>query len=42
MPPVRACTIDDLFRQDLKVLTVVGVLIAQDADRAQASHGGDR
>src|SRR5207248_7909418 len=27
------CTIDDLFRQDLKVLTVVGVLIAQDADR---------
>src|SRR5438552_12328136 len=28
-----SCTIDDLFRQDLKVLTVVGVLIAQDADR---------
>src|SRR5919106_3626483 len=29
------CTIDDLFRQDLKVLAVVGVFIAQDADRAQ-------
>ena len=31
-----ACrTIDDLFRQDLKVLAVVGVFITQDADRAQ-------
>src|SRR5882724_722964 len=29
------CTIDDLFRQDLKVLAVVGVFITQDADRAQ-------
>src|SRR5256885_11485582 len=29
------CTIDDLFRQDLEVLAVVGVFIAQDADRAQ-------
>src|SRR5436190_19157525 len=29
------CTIDDLFRQDLKVLAVVGVLITQDADRPQ-------
>src|SRR6187399_825344 len=29
------CTIDDLFRQDLKVLAVVGVFIAQNADRAQ-------
>src|SRR5258707_6317971 len=26
---------DDLFGQDLNVLTVVGVLIAQDADRAK-------
>src|SRR4029450_11098290 len=29
------CTIDDLFRQDLKVLTIVGVFITQDADRAE-------
>src|SRR5881398_2531737 len=29
------CTIDDLFRQDLKVLAVVGALITQDADRPQ-------
>src|ERR1700745_3400321 len=29
------CTIDDLFRQDLKVLAVVGVFITHDADRAQ-------
>src|SRR6266550_1370251 len=29
------CTIDDLFRQDLKVLAVVGLFITQDADRAQ-------
>src|ERR1700757_5167200 len=29
------CTIDYLFRQDLKVLAVVGVFITQDADRAQ-------
>src|SRR5436190_12861559 len=29
------CAIDDLLRQDLKVLAVVGVFIAQDADRAQ-------
>src|SRR4029453_2714670 len=29
------CTIDDLFRQDLKVLAVVRVFITQDADRAQ-------
>src|SRR6266513_4881360 len=29
------CTIDDFFRQDLKVLAVVGVLITQDADRPQ-------
>src|SRR5437773_11827908 len=29
------CTVDDLFRQDLKVLAVVGVFITQDADRAQ-------
>src|SRR5438876_10043931 len=29
------CTIDDLLRQDLKVLAVVGVFITQDADRAQ-------
>src|SRR6266403_344633 len=29
------CTIDDLFRQNLKVLAVVGVFITQDADRAQ-------
>src|SRR6266542_6401921 len=29
------CTIDDLFRQDLKVLAVVGVFITQDADRPQ-------
>src|SRR5215208_6230081 len=29
------CTIDDLFRQDLKVLAVVGVLVTQDADRTQ-------
>src|ERR1044071_251436 len=29
------CTINDLFRQDLKVLAVVGVFITQDAYRAQ-------
>src|SRR6266498_3914055 len=29
------CTIDDLLRQDLKVLAVVGVFITQDAGRAQ-------
>src|SRR5207247_6157595 len=29
------CTIDDLFRQDLKVLAFVGALITQDADRPQ-------
>src|SRR5262249_4874780 len=29
------CSIDDLFGQDVKVLTVIGVLIAQDADGAQ-------
>src|SRR5207253_4510718 len=29
------CTIDDLFRQDLNVLAVVGVFITQDAYRAQ-------
>src|SRR6476660_5918315 len=29
------CTIDDLFRQDLKVLAVVGVFITHDAHRAQ-------
>src|SRR6478736_2008004 len=29
------CTIDDLFRQDLKVLAIVGVFVTQDADRAQ-------
>src|SRR5205809_7287647 len=29
------CTIDDLFRQDLKVLAAVGLFITQDADRAQ-------
>src|ERR671936_1657542 len=29
------CTVDNLFRQDLKVLAVVGVFITQDADRAQ-------
>src|SRR5439155_25228808 len=29
------CTIDDLFRQDLKVLAIVGVFITQEADRAQ-------
>src|SRR4029077_3398789 len=29
------CTIDDLFRQDLKVLAVVGVFVTQDADRPQ-------
>src|SRR5881296_4462326 len=29
------CTIDDLFRQDLKVLAIVGVFITQNADRAQ-------
>src|SRR5207244_6037521 len=29
------CTIDDLFRQDLKVLVIVGVFVTQDADRAQ-------
>src|SRR5436190_23861319 len=28
------CTIDDLFRQDLKVLAVVGVFITHDAHRA--------
>src|SRR6059058_262783 len=34
-PAGSCCTIDDLFRQDLKVLAVVGVFITQDADRAQ-------
>src|SRR5258707_3980344 len=34
-PAGPCCTIDDLFRQDLKVLAVVGVFITQDADRAQ-------
>src|SRR5204863_419718 len=29
------CTVDDLFRQDLKVLAIVGVFITKDADRAQ-------
>src|SRR4029450_7164426 len=29
------CTIDDLFRQDLKVLAVVGLFITHDAHRAQ-------
>src|SRR5437762_3004892 len=29
------CTIDDLFRQDLKVLAIVGVFITHNADRAQ-------
>src|SRR5436189_3259933 len=29
------CAIDDLFRQDLKVLAVVGLFITQDAHRAQ-------
>src|SRR6476646_7793085 len=29
------CTIDDLFRQDLKVLTVIGVFVTENADRAQ-------
>src|SRR6266516_4708064 len=29
------CTIDDLLRQDLTVLAVVGVFITHDADRAQ-------
>src|SRR5204863_4847758 len=29
------CAIDDLFRQDLKVLAVVGLFITQNADRAQ-------
>src|ERR1700757_940735 len=29
------CTIDYLFRQDLKVLAIVGVFITQDADRAE-------
>src|SRR5205807_2922971 len=29
------CTIDDLFRQDLKVLAVVGVFITHDAHRPQ-------
>src|ERR1700757_5387735 len=29
------CTIDDLFRQDLKVLAVVGLFITLDTDRAQ-------
>src|SRR5438093_11376023 len=29
------CTIDDLLRQDLKMLAVVGVFITQDAHRAQ-------
>src|SRR5439155_10007118 len=29
------CTVDDLFRQDLKVLAIVGVFITQDADGAQ-------
>src|SRR6478736_4750318 len=34
--PAGPCgTIDDLFRQDLKVLAVVGVFITQDAYRAQ-------
>src|SRR4030095_100167 len=33
--PGAGRTIDDLFRQDLKVLAVVGVFITQDADRAQ-------
>src|SRR4029450_11449798 len=31
------CTIDDLFRQDLKVLAVVGLFITQNADRAPPS-----
>src|SRR6267142_6009894 len=34
-PAGPCCTIDDLFRQDLKVLAVVGVFITQDADRSQ-------
>src|SRR5438874_12488968 len=34
-PAGPCCTIDDLFRQDLKVLAVVGVFVTQDADRAQ-------
>src|SRR4029434_6526148 len=34
-PAGPCCTIDDLFRQDLKVLAIVGVFITQDADRAQ-------
>src|SRR4029077_11411480 len=34
-PAGACCTIDDLFRQDLKVLTVVGVFMTQEADRAQ-------
>src|SRR5436189_6362541 len=29
------CTIDDLLRQDLKVLTVVDLFVTQNADRAQ-------
>src|SRR5438094_10663967 len=29
------CTIDDFFRQDLKVLAVVGVFVTHDADRSQ-------
>src|SRR2546423_5419051 len=36
-PAGPCCTIDDLFRQDLKVLAVVGVFITQDAHRAQPS-----
>src|SRR5436190_24173630 len=34
-PAGACCTIDDLFRQDLKVLAVVGVFVTQDAYRAQ-------
>src|SRR5215212_1004064 len=34
-PAGPCCTIDDLFRQDLKVLAVIGVFITQDAYRAQ-------
>src|SRR5437867_4177237 len=29
------CTIDDLFRQDLKVLAVLGLFITQNANRSQ-------
>src|SRR6266550_655392 len=29
------CTIDDFFRQDLKVLAVLGLFITQNANRAQ-------